>query len=127
MNGTLAAVETEEEFADLAVFSMPQNDDEIEISLILTSKSSTMRAFAEEIFENFVGNSIKFSRNPEVSLPTPAELGSIERKPLEEATFGQGAVVKFCKSGLDTKFSPVLTSLLKHGGRYFETRVFSRM
>jgi aryl carrier-like protein len=81
---TLGAVGSQEDFADLTVLSTPQNDGQIEISLIFTSSSGISQLFAEEIFEALVETAVTFSTSPTTFLPSPAELLSSDRKTLDE-------------------------------------------
>lgn len=80
---TLGAVGSQEDFADLTVLSTPQEDNQIEISLIFTSSSGITFSFAEEMFEAIVNTSLEFSTQPNALLATPDSLCAMERKALD--------------------------------------------
>ncbi|PVH81870.1 nonribosomal peptide synthase [Cadophora sp. DSE1049] len=82
---SLGAVGSQEDFADLTVFSTPLNDDEIEISLIFTKNSGVTHAFAESMFEVLCETSVTFSSNSDAILPAPNELAVLPGQTLEEA------------------------------------------
>ncbi|KAH7407957.1 nonribosomal peptide synthase [Cadophora sp. MPI-SDFR-AT-0126] len=82
---TLGAVGSQEDFADLTIFSTPQNDDEIEISLIFTKNSGVTHTFAESMFEVLCETSVTFSTNTGAMLPVPNELSALPRQTLKQA------------------------------------------
>ena len=81
----LGAVGSQEDFADLTVFSIPQDDHGIEISLIFTKNSGVTHAFAESMFEALCEIAVAFSTKPDVILPTPHELSVLPHQILKEA------------------------------------------
>ena len=82
----IGAVGSQDDFADFALVSTPQEDGTVELSLTFTLDSTITMPFAEMVFSKFCATAVDFSAKSHMVLSSPADLSGTKRQTLDETT-----------------------------------------